>query len=97
MKNEKNLYTLKEAINNLLSTYNLGTRLNEVKLLGSWEKVMGKLIAKHTKDIYISKKKLFVKVDSAPLREELHYAREKMVKMLNDEIGSNVIDEIILQ
>lgn len=97
MFNEKNLYTLKEAIKNLLETYNLKTRLNEVKLLGSWEKVMGAVIAKHTKEIFIVKGKLFVKVDSAPLREELHYAREKMIKMLNDEIGANVINEIILK
>jgi predicted nucleic acid-binding Zn ribbon protein len=97
MFNEKNLYTLKEAISNLLKSYNLDTRLNEVKLLSSWEKVMGAVIAKHTKEIFISRGKLFVKVDSAPLREELHYAREKMVKMLNDEIGSKVIHEIILK
>lgn len=94
---EKNQYTLKEAINNLLKSYKLDTKLNEVKLLNSWEKVMGKVIAKHTTNLYINNGKLFVKVDSAPLREELLYAREKMVKMLNDEIGIKVIDEIVLQ
>jgi len=92
-----NQSSIKEAIQDLLKTYRLDGKLNEVKLLNSWEKVMGKMIANHTKDIYISKKKLFIKVDSAALRQELAYAKEKIVNMLNEEVGMEVIDGVVLQ
>ena len=92
-----NEYTLKEAIEKLLKTYRLDGKLNEVKLVNSWEKVMGKMIANHTKNIFISKKKLFITLDSAALREELFYAKAKIVKMLNDEVGGQVIEEVVFQ
>ena len=92
-----NEQTLKEAIQELLKTYRLEGRLNEVKLINSWEKVMGKMIANHTKGIFINKKKLFVKLDSSALREELSYAKTKIVKMLNDEVGQLVVEEVVFQ
>ena len=93
---KSNEQTLKEVINQLLKAYRLDDRLDEVRLLNSWEKVMGKTITKHTKDIFIKNKKLFIKVDSAALREELSYAKEKIVTMLNEEAGKTVIEGVIL-
>ena len=94
---KRNDQTVKEAIDALLRTYGLDGKMREVRLIGSWEKVMGKMIARHTKEIFIRDRKLFVRVDSAALREELSYAKEKLVKMLNEEGGGNVIDEVVLQ
>lgn len=94
---KSNSQSLKEVIQELLKTYRLEGKLNEVKLISSWEKVMGKMIANHTGGIFINKKKLFVKLDSAALRSELSYAKEKIIKMLNDEVGELVIEEVIFQ
>lgn len=94
---KKNDQTVREAIDALLRTYGLDGKMREVRLIGSWEKVMGKMIARHTKEIFIRERKLFVRVDSAALREELSYAKEKLVKMLNEEAGGSVIDEVVLQ
>jgi predicted nucleic acid-binding Zn ribbon protein len=58
---------------------------------------MGAMIAKHTKDLYIKHQQLFVTLDSAALRNELSLAKTKIVKMLNDEVGSQVIVEVILK
>jgi predicted nucleic acid-binding Zn ribbon protein len=94
---KSNEQSLKQAIDALLSTYGLDGKMREVRLVGSWEKVMGKMIARHTKELFISNRKLFVRVDSAALREELSFAKEKLVKMLNEEAGGNTIDEVVLQ
>lgn len=91
--NEK---VLKDAIEEMLSVYKLKGKLNEVKVIGAWEKVMGKMVANRTTDIYISGRKLFVKLNSSVLREELSYGKEKIVKLLNDEAQEKVIDEVIL-
>lgn len=85
-----------EVIREMIETYRLGGKLNEVKLLHSWEKVVGEMIAKHTLDLYIKNRKLFVKVDSPALKNELTYARTMIMEKLNLEAGGKVIDEIVL-
>ncbi|HRG51851.1 MAG TPA: DUF721 domain-containing protein [Bacteroidia bacterium] len=92
-----NEHTLKEAIEQLLKAYRLDSKLAERKLIASWEHVMGIMIAKHTTDLYIKHKQLFVTLDSAALRNELSLAKTKIVKLLNDEAGSEVITEVILK
>lgn len=90
-----NEISLKEAIRQLMQTYRLEGKMNEVRLINSWDKVAGGIISKHTTNLKIKKRKLFVSLDSAALRSELSYSREKIVKMLNQEVGEQVIDEII--
>jgi len=58
---------------------------------------MGKMVSNHTTDIYIRNKKLYVKVDSAALRSELSYAREKIRDVLNKEVNSEVITDVIIR
>ena len=92
-----NEHSLKEVIDQLLKAYKLDDKLAERKLIASWEAVMGVMIAKHTKDLYIKHKQLFVTLDSAALRNELLLAKTKIVKMLNDEVGTEVINDVILK
>lgn len=88
--------TLGEVIRELIETYRLEGKLNELKVIHAWESVVGKMIAKHTKDIYIRNKKLFVKVDSPALKNELIYSTSVILENLNKEAGTKVIEEIIL-
>ena len=92
-----NEHSLKDAIEQLLKTYKLDDRIAERRLVSSWESVMGAMIAKHTTDIYIKHQQLFVTLDSSALRNELSLAKSKIVKMLNEAVGHNVINEVILK
>ncbi len=92
-----NEQSLKSAISTFLRSTRLAGKLAEQKIIDGWEARMGKMIAKHTKEISIHEKKLFLHIDSAPLRQELFYSREKIVKMLNEEAGEEVIREIVLR
>jgi predicted nucleic acid-binding Zn ribbon protein len=85
-----------EAIREMVDFYNLKGRLGETNVLGAWEKIVGTMIARHTTNIYIKRRKLHVLLDSSVIRNELSYARSKLVKMLNDEAGESVIDEVVL-
>jgi len=90
-----NEQTLKEVIDQLLSAYRLDGKLHEVRLINSWETLMGISVAKNTTRIYIQKKTLFVELNSAALRNELSYAKSKLVDLLNKEAGHDVINEIV--
>ena len=87
--------SLKEAINGMLKAFHLDHKMNEVRMIGSWEKVMGKTVSNRTTQLYLRNKKLFVSLNSASLREELHHSREKIVELLNTEAGMIVIDEVV--
>jgi predicted nucleic acid-binding Zn ribbon protein len=84
-----------EVIREMIETYRLEGKLNEVRLLHSWEKVVGEMIARHTLDLYIKNRKLFVKVDSPALKNELSYSRTEVLEKLNQEAGGKVIEEVI--
>jgi predicted nucleic acid-binding Zn ribbon protein len=88
--------TLKEAIEALLRTYKLADKLNEVKLMSAYPKVVGKVISRHTVDLRIKYKILQITVDSAALKHEMTFMREKLIKKLNKSVGIEVIDDIRL-
>lgn len=91
-----NQQTIGEAINEMLRVFGLQQKLDETKLIASWEKVMGKTIAKHTTRLYINKKKLFIHLNSSAARETLSYEREKIISLMNEEAGKPLIEEVVL-
>lgn len=88
---------LEEAIKEMLKLYRLDDKIDEHKLIRSWEKVVGPLISRHTTGIYISDNKLVVTIDSAPLRQEMSYSSSKIIKDLNAVVGSQVVNELVLR
>lgn len=88
---------LGDAISEMLKLYRLDEKIDEHKLIRSWEKAVGPMISRHTTDIYISNKKLVVTVDSATLRQELLYMRNKIIQDLNAMVGSQVAEELVLR
>ena len=97
MSRKSNDQTLKEAVDSMLKAYRLDDKMRQVKLIDSWDKIMGPTVANRTVEIKIFDKKLFVKLNSASLRQELFQEREKIKKLLNDEAEAAVIDEIVFQ
>ncbi len=92
---KSNDQTLGEAIQELIKTYHLEDKLNQARLVKCWDDVTGELISKHTEKLFVKGNKLYVKLDSDALKNELLYARTKLIKMLNKSVGSEVISEII--
>jgi predicted nucleic acid-binding Zn ribbon protein len=86
---------IREVLKELIETYRLEGKLNEVKVIHSWEKVVGEMIARHTKDLYIRNGKLFVKIDSPALKNELSYSTSTIIDNLNAEAGCKVVEEVI--
>jgi predicted nucleic acid-binding Zn ribbon protein len=92
-----NNQSLGSAIKEFLQAYRLEEKFNQTKLIHSWEKVVGKMVANHTKDLHIRNKVLFVKIDSAALRNELNYSRETIIKSLNEEVHADVIEDVVFR
>ncbi len=87
---------LKAAIEEFLDTFHLRDKLNQAKVIQAWEKVVGGMVARNTSQLHIRNKVLYVKVSSAALRNELLFARTKIMNALNKEVGAVVIEDIVL-
>ena len=87
--------TLSEAIGDMLRDYNLAGKFDEKRLIESWGKVMGKVVANRTTKIYIKNSVLFVEVSSAPLRNELNMSKSKVLALINKEVGEGIVNEVI--
>lgn len=92
-RNTENL-SLGQAIDKLISLYHLEGKLNEAAISDIWEELLGKPIAMRTSEIYLKKSILFLKIESAPLKNELWLAKESLLKKLNEKLGKNSIKEI---
>ncbi len=97
MTRRSNDQTMKEAVESMLKTYKLDHKLKEIKLVESWEKIMGPTVANRTVEVKIFEKKLFVSLNSASLRQELFQEREKIKNLLNEEAGGEVILEVVFK
>jgi predicted nucleic acid-binding Zn ribbon protein len=93
----KNTQKLSEVIEKYLEALDVDGKLKEVRLIRSWEKVVGRLIARKTERIYIHEGKLFVTMNSSIARSELSMIRQSLVEKLNQEAGDQVITDIVLK
>jgi len=83
-----------EVIKDLLKNYDITSKFNEAHIVTLWDKLMGPSVTKHTVNIEVEKRILFVQLDNAALKQELSYAKERIKKMLNDEIGEEVLLDV---
>lgn len=95
MPRNSNEQPLGEVIRELLASYRLEGKLNQARVIMAWEEVTGKMISRHTQDLYIKGSKLFVKLDSPALKTELSYSKGKIIELLNKEAGGEVISDIV--
>ncbi len=86
---------LKEAIDRMVNSYRLRQQYDETYVSVNWEKIVGPAIANRTTRVYIKNKVLFLQIDSAPLRNELVRAKEKLISFVNQEMNSRLIEDIV--
>ena len=81
----------------MVDTMKWKEHLNETKVREVWKEKMGTTINHYTKEMNLRKGKLFITLTSAPLKQELTYEREKIMKMMNTELGGNYVTDVIVR
>ena len=94
MNKKKNPVSVKNVIDKILLNKKLNNGLLELKIKDAWKNVMGKNINTFTTNITLNKQIIFVKLSSAPLKNELVYRTDTIIKLLNDELGQEKIKKI---
>lgn len=97
MKSPKhnNAVHISQAIQELLKSQHLKPKFDEASVVVSWERVVGKAIARRTKRIFVRDKVLFVELLSPALKHDLGYHKAQMLDLFKKEFGDEVISEIV--
>jgi hypothetical protein len=89
-------YTLGQALDKMLVTYQLQEKVAISTLRSDWEIIAGKTIHKYTKDLYLKGKVLYIKVDNPVLKQELGYLKSNIIERVNGHMGGQVVNDIII-
>ena len=80
----------------MVEELNLKGKLNESRIRTGWSEIMGATIAKYTSSVSLKNKKLYVKVESAALKQELNYSRDRIKELFNKHLGETVINDVVI-
>ena len=98
MKRNFKSKSIKTILDNMISGSNtLNSGLNNVKIKKLWEETMGTNVNSYTNEVILKNKTLYVNISSSALRQELSYGKEKIVDLINKEIGNVIITKIVLR
>lgn len=88
--------SIKDVLKNFVSQNKLEFGIDKVDVKEAWTNLMGNGVANYTEAVELKNKTLYVRLTSSVLREELSYGKEKIIKMINEEMGKEVINKLIL-
>ncbi|WP_069660210.1 DUF721 domain-containing protein [Arcticibacter eurypsychrophilus] len=86
---------IKEAIEQMLRVYKLKRKFDETSLVAAWPEMMGPAVANRTRQLYIRDKKLFIRVESSVLKNELLMIRSQILDKMNERAGADVLEDIV--
>ncbi|MGB1283726.1 MAG: DUF721 domain-containing protein [Polaribacter sp.] len=95
-KRENNSLLLKDLMQNFIKENNLSKGMQKLKVKETWIKMMGAGVATHTTSVSLQNKTLIIQLSSSVLREELTYGKDKIIKMMNEELGEKIITKLML-
>lgn len=88
--------TVGEALQDLLHTYRIKDRFDEKSVLASWERLVGKPIAKRTKKLWLRNSVLFVEFDSPTIKSDFSFHKTKVIEIFQKEFGAGAVKEIVI-
>jgi hypothetical protein len=89
--------SIADALKEFVETNKLEYGLDVVNVQDTWKDMMGNGVNNYTTDIQLKNNTLYVQLSSSVLREELSYGKEKIIAMLNESLGKEVITKIVLR
>ena len=96
-KRNNNNQPIEDILKEFVKTNNLQTGLDKVNVREAWANLMGNGVNNYTTAIELKHETLYVQLSSSGLREELSYGNEKIVNMLNEAIGKDVVKKLVLR
>jgi hypothetical protein len=86
-----------DILKEIIQANKLEKGLNQISVADAWKNLMGNGVNNYTKDVILKGTTLYVELTSSVLREELTYGKSKIITMINEELGSEIVKEVVLR
>ncbi|CAM1333722.1 DUF721 domain-containing protein [Tenacibaculum aestuariivivum] len=95
-KRENDSLSIKDLLGSYIKEGNLNKGFQKIHIDEAWQKLMGTGVVSYTSDIKLQNGTLIVRLSSSVLREELGYGKDKIIRMINEEMGANIVKKLML-
>ncbi|AWA30026.1 DUF721 domain-containing protein [Flavobacterium magnum] len=97
VKRASNESPISDVLKEIISLNKLQPGMDAVAVREAWDSLMGNGVRNYTKEVVLKGSTLYVALSSSVLREELMFGKAKIVSMINEELGREVVREVILR
>jgi hypothetical protein len=87
--------TINQLVKKLIEQSPHRHKLEEASIIDAWYRAMPLMVRRRTEQIYVRQNKVFVKLNSAPLRQELQNTKHQVLKILQPYITDYAIADIM--
>ncbi|MCC8143622.1 MAG: DUF721 domain-containing protein [Tannerellaceae bacterium] len=94
----RNAQTLGEVLRDFFEdNTELYEKMIEIRVKRAWGEVLGNMVLQYTRELYVKDRVLYVSLSSSVLRSELLLCRQRLVKSLNEHVGTQALTDIVLR
>ena len=86
-----------DVLKQFITQNKLEAGMDVVNVRDAWKNLMGNGVNNYTTEIQLKGSTLYVALSSAVLREELSYGKDKIIKMINEELRKDLITTLVLR
>src|SRR6478736_9887854 len=96
-KRLNNQSTVGDVLKQIIEVNKLQPGIDQIHVKDAWRNLMGNGVNTYTKNVVLKGSTLYVELTSAVLREELSYGKDKIIKMINEELRRDVVKDVVLR
>ena len=86
-----------DVLKEIIGKSKLQPGMDQVAVIDAWKSLMGNGVNSYTHAIALKGSTLYVELTSAVLREELSYGKDKIISMINVDLGREVVKVLVLR
>ena len=86
-----------DALSGFLKSSRWKARIDEIRIKGEWEKIMGNTISKYTREVSLKEGILYITTDVAPLKQELQFGKAQIIANINEHFKEQMVKDVVIR
>jgi len=87
---------ISKVLEDVISQKHFKVGIDNLRVQEAWVKTMGENIQKYTYSVKFKRGILYIKLKSSVLKEELIFEKNKVIKLINTELGKEYVKDLVL-
>ena len=96
-KRLSNESSISDVLKQFIEVNKLESGMHKIDVEQAWKNLMGNGVNTYTKEVVLKGTILYVSLTSAVLREELSYGKDKIIKMINEELRKDLVSNLVFR